>query len=129
MNFNKLWENVREKSRLIYEKAKEFVLENKMMSACIAALILVIIIAIILLCAALKKPEEVKYTRPVVLTEEMLIPPSPAVPDGYNASRITKEAWSNEEAEAWFTVPGTKELDDLSKANDRIINEITGAAP
>ncbi|MCQ2585562.1 MAG: hypothetical protein MJ185_08220 [Treponema sp.] len=129
MDFKELWENIKEKSRLIFEKVKNYILENTMMSACVAALFLVIIIAIILLCAALKKPEEVKYERPVTLTEEMLVPPSPAMMDGYNSSRVTKEAWSKEEAEEWFTVPGKKELDDLSRANDQIINEITGAAP
>lgn len=129
MDFREIWDNIKEKCRLGFEKAKDFVLENTMISACIAALFLVIIIAVILLCAALKKPEEIRYERPVTLTEEMLIPPSPAVMDGYNPSRVTKEAWTNEEADSWFTVPGKKELEDLSRANDKIINEITGAAP
>lgn len=129
MDFKNLLENIKEKCRLIFEKVRDYALENTMISACVAALFLVIIIAIILLCAALKKTEEVKYERPVTLTEEMLIPPSPAMLDGYNPSRVTKEAWTKEESEEWFTVPGKKELDDLSRANDKIINEITGAAP
>lgn len=133
MNIKDLWvtvcDTVKEKCSPLAVKVKDFVRENKIISICIGALILVILLAFILLISALKKPEAKKYERPVNLTEEMYIPPSPAVPDGYNPSRITKEAWTNEEAEAWFTVPGQKELEDLSRANDRLINEITGAAP
>jgi len=129
MDFKDLWGNIKEKCSLIYGKIKDFVLENKMISACIAALVLVIIIAFILLVSALKKTEKPVYERPLTLSEEMLVPPSPAIPDGYNTSRTTKENWTNEEAESWFTKPGDKEINDLSRANDRIISDIIGAAP
>lgn len=129
MDFQNLLQNIKDFFSNLWNKITEYVSENKMLSACIGALVVVILIALILLCAALKKPEAKGYERPLTLTEEMIVPPGPAVPDGYNPSRVTKEAWTSEEAEAWFTKPGTKELDDLSKANDRLVEEITGAAP
>ena len=44
-------------------------------------------------------------------------------------TRQTKEKWSDEQADTWFQIPGQKDIDSLEKANDNIINEITGAAP
>ena len=49
MDFKNLLENIKEKCRLIFEKVRDYALENTMISACVAALFLVIIIAIILL--------------------------------------------------------------------------------
>ena len=37
--------------------------------------------------------------------------------------------WSDEEIDQYFTPPDYKMLKDLEKANDKIISEITGAAP
>ena len=63
------------------------------------------------------------------LTEPLSIPDGPELPKDYTASRNPKDKWSQEEAEEWFTLPSQKEIDSLSKANDNLINEITGAAP
>ncbi len=123
------WQTIKEKISPLYEKVADYVRENKKISACIGSLVILIIIFIILFSSVIKKPEAKTYERTLTTSEEMMVPPSPAVPDGYNPSRITKENWSNEEADIWFTKPGEKELEDLSRANDRIINEITGAAP
>lgn len=123
------WQTVKEKLSPIFEKLSEYIRENKMISACIGSLVVLVIISIFLFASLLKKPESKPFERNLTITEEMFVPPSPAVPDGYNPSRITKENWTNEEADIWFTKPGNKELEDLSRANDRIINEITGAAP
>ena len=44
-------------------------------------------------------------------------------------SRTTEEKWSQEETDKWFTVPTEKEIENLSNANDKIINSIVEAAP
>lgn len=129
MDIQEVLNNTKEKFSQISEKIKDFVTENKFTSLCIGLLFLVILVALILLGVAGSKPKTKVYQRPLTITEDILIPPSPAVPDGYNTWRNTKDSWTNEEIEEWFTIPGQKELEDLSKANDRIINEITGAAP
>ena len=36
---------------------------------------------------------------------------------------------TEQEAQVWFTEPSQKDIDSLSKSNDKMINEITGAAP
>lgn len=125
---------IKEKFLILKDKVQNFVRENRTVSLCIGGLSIIIIISIIILFIAAgsaknKKNKNKAIQRPVTYSEEILVPPSPLVSDGYQASRTTKEKWENDEIEPWFTKPGQKEIDDLSNANDRLINEITGAAP
>ena len=115
----------------LIEKVREFYEENKKLSFIILGLISLLLICIILLCIlAGKKKEPVVIPGTVLeLTEPLAIPDGPELPKDYTASRTPKDKWSEEEAGEWFTVPSQKEIDSLSKANDNLINEITGAAP
>ncbi len=131
MDFQGLLDNIKEKASSIFEKIREFYEENKMLSYIIAgltALLLICIILIIVLAGKKKEPEVVPGTV-LELTEPLAIPDGPELPKDYTASRTTKDKWSEEETEQWFTIPTQKEIDSLSKANDNLINEITGAAP
>lgn len=127
--FGNFGETVKEKLSLFWNKIREFAEENRVTAICIGGLSLVILVSLIILLCMAGKKESPKYQRPVTYSEEILVPPSPVVTNGYQSSRETKDKWTGEEIEPWFTKPGEKELDDLSRANDRIINEITGAAP
>lgn len=64
-----------------------------------------------------------------MLDQPLLVPDGPAVPNGYVTSRQTEKHWSDEDVEQWFTEPDREEVEKLGDANDRIINEIIGAAP
>ena len=131
MDFQGLLDNIKEKASSIFEKIREFYEENKMLSYIIAgltALLLICIILIIVLTGKKKEPEFVPGSV-LELTEPLAIPDGPELPKDYTASRTTKDKWSEEETEQWFTIPTQKEIDSLSKANDNLINEITGAAP
>ncbi|SEQ72385.1 hypothetical protein SAMN04487977_10977 [Treponema bryantii] len=131
MDFQGLLDNIKEKASSIFEKIREFYEENKMLSYIIAgltALLLICIILIIVLAGKKKEPEVVPGSV-LELTEPLAIPDGPELPKDYTASRTTKDKWSEEETEQWFTIPTQKEIDSLSKANDNLINEITGAAP
>ncbi len=131
MDFQGLLDNIKEKASSIFEKIREFYEENKMLSYIIAgltALLLICIILIIVLAGNKKEPEVVPGSV-LELTEPLAIPDGPELPKDYTASRTTKDKWSEEETEQWFTIPTQKEIDSLSKANDNLINEITGAAP
>ncbi len=130
MDFQGLLDNIKEKASSIFEKIREFYEENKMLSYIIAgltALLLICIILIIVLAGNKKEPEVVPGSV-LELTEPLAIPDGPELPKDYTASRTTKDKWSEEETEQWFTIPTQKEIDSLSKANDNLINEITGAA-
>ncbi len=65
----------------------------------------------------------------LVIDQPLMIPEGPIVPSGYITNRKTEKNWSDEEVENWFTLPDSEEVEKLGKANDRIINEIIGAAP
>jgi hypothetical protein len=131
MDFQGILDNIKEKASSIFEKFREFYEENKMLSYIIAGLVALLLLCIILLCviAGRKKEPEVIPGTVLELTEPLAIPDGPELPKDYTASRTPKDKWSEEDAEEWFTVPTQKEIDSLSKANDNLINEITGAAP
>lgn len=131
MNIKGLWENIKEKLSPLTEKIREFYENNKMLSYIIAGLVALLILCIILLIALTGKKKEPATVPGTVLelTEPLVIPDGPELPKDYTASRTPKDKWSEEEAQEWFTIPSQKEIDSLSKANDNLINEITGAAP
>ena len=131
MDFKGIWENIKEKLSPLVEKARGFYEENKMLSYIIVGLVALLFLCIILLIVLTGKKKEPNVIPGTVLelTEPLAIPDGPELPKEYTASRTPKEKWSQEESEEWFTVPSQKEIDSLSKANDNLINEITGAAP
>lgn len=131
MDIKGIWENIKEKLSPLTEKIREFYEDNKMLSYIIAGLVALLLLCIILLIAlAGKKKEPAPVPGTVLeLTEPLVIPDGPELPKDYTASRTPKDKWSVEEAQEWFTIPSQKEIDSLSKANDNLINEITGAAP
>ena len=131
MDFKGIWENIKDKLSPLVEKVRDFYEENKMLSYIIAGLLALLLLCIILLIALAGKKKEPEVIPGTVLelTEPLAVPDGPELPKDYTASRTPKEKWNKEEAEEWFTVPGQKEIDSLSKANDNLINEITGAAP
>ncbi len=131
MNIKGIWENIKEKLSPLTEKIREFYENNKMLSYIIAGLVALLILCIILLIALTGKKKEPATVPGTVLelTEPLVIPDGPELPKDYTASRTPKDKWSEEEAQEWFTIPSQKEIDSLSKANDNLINEITGAAP
>ncbi len=131
MDFKGIWENIKEKLSPLVEKARGFYEENKMLSYIIVGLVALLFLCIILLITLTGKKKEAEVIPGTVLelTEPLAIPDGPELPKEYTASRTPKDKWSQEESEEWFTVPSQKEIDSLSKANDNLINEITGAAP
>ena len=131
MDFKEIWNKIKEKLSPVVEKVREFYEENKMLSYIILGLVAVLLLCIILLIALAGKKKEPAVVPGTVLelTEPLAVPNGPELPKDYTASRTPKDKWTEEEAEDWFTVPSQKEIDSLSKANDNLINEITGAAP
>lgn len=128
--------NIIEKIKNIYcslkEKFLQFYEENQKLTYIISALLLVILICIILLITTAEntgKKNKQNQEQKLEISEKLEIPDGPALPKDYTSSRKTKEKWSTEEAEPWFTIPNEKEVESLGKANDSLVNEIIGAAP
>ena len=131
MDFQGLLDNIKEKASSIFEKVRDFYEENKMLSYIICGLFALLLLCIILLIALTgkKKEPEVVPGSVLELTESLVVPDGPELPKDYTASRTPKDKWSEEDSEDWFTIPSEKEIDSLTKANDILIKEITGAAP
>ncbi len=62
-------------------------------------------------------------------TQELLAPDGPQEQKDYIASREAKDAWSDADIERWFTPPSDNEIEDLRRANDKIVSDIVGASP
>lgn len=129
MDVKEIFKCIKEKVSPICDKVIEWVQENTKQAILICSMFMLILVCILLLIAARPKKQTDDFSSDLLLGEELLIPPSPAVPNGYSTSRTTKDKWTDEEIDIWFTKPTEKELNDLSRANDKIISEITGAAP
>ena len=131
MDFKEFFNNLKEKIISLYELIKDYCSENKKNAILIASLsaLLLILIILLLCCIPKKKKTEVLQEKPITLTETLLIPDGPEIHRDYSISRKTQEKWNDEQAQTWFEKPTERDIESLEKANDNIINDITGAAP
>lgn len=120
LDFDELKETV---SNIIYEKP--------LLARITALLLLLFLAAIMILYVQSSKPKsKIQYEKnTIILDSKPLIPEEPQVAKEYYPSRNTENSWSEEEIKTYFTEPDQKLLKELELTNDRIISEITGAAP
>ncbi|MCI6798837.1 MAG: hypothetical protein ACI4MA_06920 [Treponema sp.] len=118
----------------IFANAKDFFKEKK--NAAIITIVLVILFLLSLIvfavqsCSQNSKSKTVRIEElPLVPDQKLLLPEGPSIPDGYALTRPPQEKWTKEDAEEFFTLPTEKEMQKLESANDRLIDEILGAAP
>ena len=133
---NEIVQNVIEKVKTVFSSVKNTIIElyfdNKKVFFLLVSLCFIIFLCVILLIFIPKEKKESQNSyieNNLELSEKALIPNGPELPKDYTFSRKTKEKWTEEEAQVWFTEPSQKDIDSLSKSNDKMINEITGAAP
>lgn len=133
---NEIVQNAIEKVKTVFSSVKNKIMElyfdNKKVFFLLLSLCFIIFLCIVLLIFIPKEKKESQNStiqNHLELSEKLLIPNGPELPKDYTFSRKTKEKWTEEEAQVWFTEPSQKDIDSLSKSNDKMINEITGAAP
>ncbi len=130
-----LLEKIKTIFSIIKDKIISLYIENKKMFYIFAALIFFILFCVFLLIFIPKNKQkeskqDTSYSQErSELSEKPFIPNGPELPKDYTYSRQTKEKWEKEDAEPWFTIPSQKDIDSLSKSNEKMINEIIGAAP
>ncbi len=76
-----------------------------------------------------KLPKKITEEQKLVLDEPLLVPSAPGISDEYITTRKTEKNWNENEIEKWFTLPDENEVQKLGDSNDRIIQDIIGAAP
>ena len=133
---NEIVQNAIEKVKTVFSSVKNKIIElyfdNKKVFFLLLSLCFIIFLCIVLLIFIPKEKKESQNStiqNHLELSEKLLIPNGPELPKDYTFSRKTKEKWTEDEAQVWFTEPSQKDIDSLSKSNDKMINEITGAAP
>lgn len=115
------------------DKFQDFLLENrkKTVIICCTLILLMLIVVVIMMASegnASRKNKKADAQK-LVLDQPLMSPAGPVVPEGYITTRKTEKNWSEEEIEKWFTLPSQEEVEQLGQANDRIIQDIIGAAP
>ena len=133
---NEIVQNAIEKVKTVFSSVKNKIIElyfdNKKVFFLLLSLCFIIFLCIVLLIFIPREKKESQNSyieNNLELSEKLLIPNGPELPKDYTFSRKTKEKWTEQEAQVWFTEPSQKDIDSLSKSNDKMINEITGAAP
>ena len=61
--------------------------------------------------------------------EQIMSPDEPIIEKDYYPFRTTENKWSDEELNKFFTYPDAKAISQLASVNDKIVDDITGAAP
>lgn len=130
MDIKLFFENTKKRMISLGKNVIDFSINNtKIVISIITLLILVLILVLFISISSNKNKKEIVSDNNLILTENMLIPDGPEVQTNYKNSRTTEDKWSQEEADKWFTIPSQKDLDNLNKTNEKIISDITGAAP
>lgn len=131
MDLKKTFTKTKEKIVTLVNKIIDFVKEDMRRTLIILISILIVILIILVIISVTKVSEKDKKNEaaPIVLSQELIIPEGPQVKQDYTVSRQPEEKWDIKETDNWFTVPSSKDVDDLSKANDNLILNVIGAAP
>ena len=118
-------------SNIVSDMQDYFTENRRRVIAVCAVLVFMAVSALVILTRSMPLSVKVKKKpqRTLVLDQTLVPLKGPEAPDGYITTRKTQEKWSQQEIDEWFTEPDSTEVDKLAAANDRIIEEILGAAP
>lgn len=115
------------------DNIKDLYREKKVLFIVISILIVLFFLGLIaFLVQSLTPAEEVvpvALERPLEPDQRVLLPEGPSIPDGYAVTREPQEKWSMEEGKEFFTLPDATELKALESANNKLVDDILGAAP
>ena len=66
---------------------------------------------------------------PFSAVEDFFKPKKENLTEEYYFTREQSSQWTDEEFDRWFTVPTNETVEELGKANNKVTEEILGAAP
>lgn len=112
------------------EKLSGFIHEKPLVFRITALIIVFFALALIIIFIQSSKPAQKEYKKEVYTSIEKPIAPSgPDIEKDYYMSRKTKEAWSKEELKEYLLENDSILIKELNDTNNKIIDEILGAAP
>lgn len=114
---------------------KDFLEENTKLAVAISVVLTVALLGAVVAVAfqdplpKKKKKADIKPPHPYEAVQEFLPPKGSNLTEDYYFSREQNPKWSDEEFNKWFTVPTEKDREELSEANENLINELLGEVP
>ncbi|MBQ0039325.1 MAG: hypothetical protein KBS64_02720 [Treponema sp.] len=118
------------------ERVENFLHENTKLTVAVCGILLVFVVLAFILGAVTnngnpKKEEPVIFpdTIPYSAVEEFFEPKKENLTEEYYFTRPQTSQWDDEEFDRWFTVPDKSTVNELGKANEKVADEILGAAP
>ena len=118
---------------IIKENLQNFLRENTKITAGIT--ILLVALAVFAFASGIfqekKKQETFVFPEqiPFSAVEDFFPPKEDSLTEDYYFSREQNSTWSKDEFDRWFSVPSKENVEALGKSNEKIANEILGAAP
>ena len=112
------------------EKLDSFIHENPFLAGISGLILFFFLAAMVIVFIQSGKPKPQAQAKQETLQKLSPMPPEPPeIEKDYYQSRKTENLWSDEELNQWYSEPDSDLLKELQAANDKIIEEITGAAP
>lgn len=118
---------------IVKENLQNFLRENTKITAGIT--ILLVVLAVFAFASGIfqeKKKQEIfvfPEQIPFSAVEDFFPPKDDSLTEDYYFSREQNSTWSKDEFDRWFSVPSKENVEALGKSNEKIANEILGAAP
>ncbi|MGN0755366.1 hypothetical protein [uncultured Treponema sp.] len=118
---------------IVKENLQNFLRANTKITAGIT--ILLVVLAVFAFASGIfqeKKKQEIfvfPEQIPFSAVEDFFPPKDDSLTEDYYFSREQNSTWSKDEFDRWFSVPSKENVEALGKSNEKIANEILGAAP
>lgn len=119
----------------IKERIENFLQENTKLTVAVCAILIAFAVLAFIL-GAISEPKKQKTKKnifpdaiPYSAVEDFFEPKKENLTEEYYFTREQAPQWSNEEFDRWFTVPDKSTVEELGKANEKVADEILGAAP
>src|SRR5574344_2063232 len=110
---------------------KKFVAQKGRFVCTISAILIFLFIAAVITaivqCAHKPGKKAKPFYEQFVPDSKFIKPGEDSLDENYYFSRISNEKWNEKEVNRWFTQPDTATIEELGRANDALVNEITGA--
>lgn len=125
---NNFFETIKEKISQFQISFTDEDSRKKILITVFGILIFLIILLILVLCFSGKEKVEV-INQEYSITDYLYSPSSPEISDDYMYSRVPQKVWTEEEANKYITLPNSEMLENLKKANDKLIKDIMEVSP
>ena len=124
---------MKEKIKEIFNSIKKFICSSSKLTLTLLGIAVFLVASALIILIANSKPKK-KTAKPLstknfTQTEEFFKPKNLTFTKDYYFYREGNEIWSEEQVDEWFSTPDEKTVEELSNSNDKIVDDIIGAAP